>query len=330
MLHTDSDRPAIYQSEGVWYYRASALGGCINELVFLAKGEQPAEKSDYIQQVLQAGQDWEGPVRERLASDAGYEITPGEPAILEVAPGHVVVGNTDGKAIDGDEVLGVEIKTLGEESFGDFCRSGLDKFPEYQWQLSCYMHATGLPWLYAAAPRLRSKDEDGNWEFDIDLDQIHVLPVITEAPIPLSRIRRKVRRINTLVEMDPADLPPCEKAKFCSMSRFHDLIGGRLDAEEAEQVPAEDELYTLLLLRQSWKDKEDEARRKRREIDDKLKLLMEGPATIEGVGRWVPVLKPGRVTLDRSQLALDLGEEIAKYEKQGQPYQEIRFYREKT
>ncbi len=330
--HTDTSRPPIYTDEdGTVFYRASALGGCVNELVMFCRGEQSESKTTYIEQVMETGKEYEAEVRVHVAQQANYLIvSESDPIQLEVDPGHVIVGNTDGRMVPavGDDI-GAEFKTLGEDAFKKFVRSGLETFPEYQWQLSIYMHAMKSPWLYAAAPRLREKDDDGEWRFWVEVDQTKVLPLITEPPIPLSRIRRKIRRINTLAQMEFSDLPPCEKAKFCSMVRFHDLIGGNIEAEEAEKLSSDDELYDLLRRRQVLKDLEDDTAKDRKAVDAELKQMMEGPAQIEGIGRWVPVNKPGRVTLDRNQLTMDLGEGIEKYEKVGNPYREIRFYRAK-
>ena len=334
--HTDVDRPPIYEIDGTAYYRASALGGCINELVMFRRGEQSESKTTYIEQVMETGKEYEAEVRVHVAQHVAVTVlSDSEPIQLEVDPGHVIVGNTDGR-VQGNGLrhdtaereLGIEIKTLGEDAFKKFVRSGLETFPEYQWQLSVYMHASELPWLYAAAPRLREKEDD-EWTFTVEIEDTKILPLITEPPIPLSRIRRKVRRINVLAEMEFGDLPICEKAKFCSMVRFHDLIGGNIEAEEAEKLGHGDELYDLLTRRQMLKDLEDRTAKDRKAVDVELKVLMEGPASIPGLGRWVPVHKPGRVTLDRSQLTMDLGGDITKYEKVGNPYQEIRFYREK-
>ena len=329
--HTDVSRPPIYEDEaGTVFYRASALGGCVNELVMFRRGEQSESKTTYIEGVMEAGKEYEAEIKFKVVAQTDYVISSESDAVqLEVTPGHVVVGNTDGRLTFNDESVGVEIKTLGEDAFKKFVRSGLETFPEYQWQLSIYMHAIDLPWLYAAAPRSREKDDDGEWKFWVEVEQAKILPLITEPPIPLSRIRRKIRRINTLAQMDFSDLPPCEKTKFCSMVRFHDLIGGNIEAEEAEKLGRGDELYDLLRRRQTLKDLEDDTARDRKAIDAELKQLMEGPAQIAGIGRWVPVNKPGRVTLDRHQLTMDLGEGIEKYEKVGSPYREIRFYREK-
>ncbi len=335
--HTDVDRPPIYEIDGTVYYRASALGGCINELVMFRRGEQSESKTTYIEQVMETGKEYEAEVRIHVAQHVDVAVlSDSEPIQLEVDPGHVIVGNTDGR-VQGkglrhdtaERELGIEIKTLGEDAFKKFVRSGLETFPEYQWQLSIYMHAVGLPWLYAAAPRMREKDEDGEWRFWVEVDKTKILDLIDKPPIPLSRIRRKIRRINTLAQMDFDDLPPCEKAKFCSMVRFHDLIGGNIEAEEAEKLDKGDELYDLLRRRQVLKDLEDDTAKDRKAVDAELKAMMEGPAQIEGIGRWVPVNKPGRVTLDRHQLKMDMGDEIEKYEKVGNPYREIRFYRAK-
>ena len=329
--HTDINRPPIYEIDGTVYYRASAIGGCINELVMFRRGEQSESKTTYIEQVMETGKEYEADVRVQVAQQADYTIeSESEPVQLEVDPGHVIVGNTDGWMMTmGLAPVGTEFKTLGEDAFKKFVRSGLETFPEYQWQLSIYMHAVGLPWVYAAAPRMREKGEDGEWKFWVEVDKTKILDLIDKPPIPLSRIRRKIRRINTLAQMDFTDLPPCEKAKFCSMVRFHDLIGGNIEAEEAEKLGKGDELYDLLRRRQVLKDLEDDTAKDRKAVDAELKAMMEGPAQIEGIGRWVPVNKPGKVTLDRNQLTMDLGEGIEKYEKVGNPYREIRFYRAK-
>lgn len=326
-LHEDVARPPIYQQDGVWYYRASAIGSCINELVLLRKGEEPEWKTEYIERVLEVGNEYEDEVRTLVAESINATVTADTESVqLEVAPGHVIVGNTDGR-LEGPEA-GIEVKTLGETAFANFLKSGLDRFPEYQWQLSVYMHATSLPWVYAAAPRDRWKDDDGEWQFKVDVSKTHILPLITEPPIPLSRLRRKVKRIETLAALPIEDLPACEKAKFCSMVRFHDLIGGNMEAEQGELVEPGDELYDLVLKRVELKAAEDETVKARKTVDEELKRLMEGPARIEGVGRLVPIVSQGRTIYDYRQMVLD-GLDIDGYQRQGSPYSQLRWYEEK-
>lgn len=327
--HLDLNRPPIYKNNGTTFYRASSLGSCINELVLFAQGEEGEWKSSYTDRLLEVGNEYEPAIREKVTTDLDLAVvSKSDPVELEVLPGHVVVGNTDGRAENSAGEMGVEIKTLGPDSFKRFVSKGLDPFPEYQWQLSVYMLGLGLPWLYVAAERSR-EEIDGEYHFYVDTDKVKILPLITEPPIPLSRIRRKVRRITTLAQLPISDLPPCEKAKFCSMVKFHDLIGGNVEAEQGEVVGMDDELYPLLVERQRLKDLEDKYAGERKEIDGKLKNLMEGPAVVPGLGRFVPVLMPGRTTLDQVQLRMDLGEEIEKYEKQSAPYSQLRFYQEK-
>lgn len=336
--HTDTDRYPIYEIGGVVYYRASAIGGCINELVMMRRGELGEDRSQYIQDVLDTGKDTEAAVKAAVATQVDMTLAADHEAVaLEIDPGHVIVGNTDGRlagpftnlSYTGTEA-GVEIKTLGEDSMRNFIRSGLERFPEYQWQLSVYMHATGLPFIYAAAPRMREKADGGTWRFWVEPEKVHILGVITEPPIPLVKIRRKIRRINALAELGMDQLPMCEKAKFCSMARFHDLIGGNVEAEMAEVVESDDDLYGLVVRRRELKMEEDRIAAERKDVDEQLKALMEGPVAIRGLGRLVPVLMPGRTTYDTQQMVMELGAEaMEKYEKQGSPYAQLRWYEEK-
>lgn len=329
-IHQDTNRPPIYEHDGKVYYRASAMGGCINELILFRKGELGEDKTMYIEKVLEAGHEHEPAVRDYVAQEANVEILlESEPVQLEVVPGHVIVGNTDGRVRGEDGDFGAEIKTLGPDSFKNFIRSGLDKFPEYQWQLSIYMYATEMPWLYAAAERSR-EEVDGEYEFYVDPETTKILPIIYDPPITLAKIRRKVRRIEALAQVPLEELPQCEKAKFCSMVRFHDLIGGNIEAEESEKIGLNDPLHDLLMRRQQLKDHATMLEKERKELDKEiLSKHMEGPAYIEGKGRWVPVLQAGREKLDKDQLRIDLGDEFDKYVSQGNPYSYLRFYEDK-
>ncbi len=327
-IHQDVSRPPIYEDDGKVYYRASALGGCINELVLFRRGELGEDKSAYIEKVLEAGNEYEAAVRAHVAQQLDLTVVSHEdPVEWEVAPGFFVTGNTDGRLNNGH---GLEIKTLGPDSFKNFVRSGLEKFPEYQWQLSVYMHAVGLPWLYAAAERSR-EEVDGEYEFYVDVNSTKILAPITEPPIPVERIRRKIRRVETLAQMEIEELPQCEKTKFCSMVRFHELIGGNIEAEAAEEVKPGDELYELLLRRQQLHDHQKMLDAERKELDREiLQKHLEGPATVKGKGRWVPVLAKGNERVDKNQLRIDLGDEFEKYVTEGSPYSYIRFFEEKT
>ncbi len=128
------------------------------------------------------------------------------------------------------------------------------------------------------------------------------------------------------------ELPVCEKSKFCSMQRFHDIIGGNVEKEEASQLDEEDdnELLGKLVRRQEIMDQIKALEAERKTIDAELKEVLEGPVSIPGVGKWTPISKSGRVSIDRDQMILDLGAEVvAKYEKVGKGWTEIRFTKAK-
>lgn len=145
-------------------YRASSLGYSLEALVCPHLGYSPIPPPQWLQEKYDEGKRLEPIVVEKLrevlpantriiylntgSSDDGRE---GEEVRLEVIPGiATIVGHIDARAVNGVGEKVVEIKTMSDRTWQAFYNAGLEAkghplLEKYQWQISTYMLATGLP-----------------------------------------------------------------------------------------------------------------------------------------------------------------------------------------
>lgn len=143
--------------DGTITYRASALGGeCTRALVLSRLGYDERPPPADMQERFNEGHLHEDAVLARM-KDEGWTIWDQQAEVSLMVSGKIrVVGHIDAK---GAVVLSkegfdkdvtprvVEVKSQSKDEFAAFQSSGWESgyFPRYKWQLSCYMHATGLP-----------------------------------------------------------------------------------------------------------------------------------------------------------------------------------------
>lgn len=144
------------EEDGTVVYRASALGSdCTRSLVLsrLDYEEKPPPADMLLR--FNEGHLHEGDVLARMRAE-GWTIWDEQAEVSLMVTGKIrVVGHIDGKgamamAEGGPELIHprvVEVKSQSMAEFEAFGARGWDSgiFPKYKWQLSCYMHATGLP-----------------------------------------------------------------------------------------------------------------------------------------------------------------------------------------
>lgn len=137
----------------------------------------------------------------------------------------------------------VEAKLFGVDYFKAWVRKGMadPKFVGYAWQLSLYMHGTGLPGFFVVGEKKRWEKGDER-EMSTpehqryDLDQVHVTK-FDIPPIPLGTIKAKVLKLVRMIEA--GELPPCDQTQYpCD---YYYLCSDKKDVVEVgvvkEEVP---------------------------------------------------------------------------------------------
>jgi hypothetical protein len=135
----------------------SEAGYCARALAAMKRGHEPASRSALSETILKEASAQEGMVVSSLREE-GYivDYRPDNQEEVElIHPLFVLKGHLDGR-ISGNELESehvLEIKALGRFSYQKFTRKGLEAFPEYKAQISCYMAATGLPCFFVVKNR---------------------------------------------------------------------------------------------------------------------------------------------------------------------------------
>lgn len=148
-------KPPIYEEEGKLILRASCLGVC--PLKVALRGIGKAEHvSDSTRDAWAKGHEHERIVKYRLKDRfASFEIVSEQDKIEHaINPACIIRGHTDGRGRILTHSAGlvdvlIEGKSMHEDDYMSWLTFGLDRFTVYKKQISFYMHATGLPALYA-------------------------------------------------------------------------------------------------------------------------------------------------------------------------------------
>lgn len=185
------DRPAAYVEDGVAIYRASAVGLCEEALVALRMGVQPTMPPEWMLEKYEEGAEWEDHIVQGACEVEGLTlVTQQEQARVDITPTIAIRGATDGRGIkvQGGQQVGIEAKKLGPRLFSNWER-GLDYFwtqsPYYRDQLTVYMHAHGMPYVYAV----------GEWDPDEKVVRHVHTQLIVEPPGDINEIRKKILRV---------------------------------------------------------------------------------------------------------------------------------------
>ena len=155
-----------YDADGecIWY-RASALGmDCSKALIACRMGYSQVEVShEPTLERFAAGTALEESVVELMRAE-GWAVWGQQETVTLMLTGKVGMrGHIDGRAamppvgVDSQQYV-AEVKTQSEGEWENFERNGWESgfFPRYAWQVSVYMHATGLPLMLVRG--MRSKD----------------------------------------------------------------------------------------------------------------------------------------------------------------------------
>lgn len=235
--HEADHRPEVYDENGVIVIRASAIGGCIRNLVAARMGIRAVGFNETAITRMNEGNIHEPHILKALEKDGWRFVTTQEELELPIAGGRIIIrGHSDGRAIHQSPHLGercVEAKAMGRNVWDKWKKYSWAEFRRYAWQVSFYMHSTGLPAVFAA------KNRDTG---DIDVT------LWDEAPIPLAEMKVRALKIaaaTALPDCDPVQFP-CQRFFIHTGSVYEiDPITGLEikrntgDRPGEEEVPAE-------------------------------------------------------------------------------------------
>ena len=287
------NRPSVYKEGGRLVIRASALGGCVRALVAARDDMDPVPYPSSLQEAMAESANLEEAVFASLAKD-GYVIHSQQREVslhfgaTEVR-GHIDAIATKQTAASPSSHL-VEVKVFGDSYWDKWCKEGLDGFPQYQWQLSVYMLALGLPGLMAVGHKV-----------DGELVDVQLVPV-PKAPITLDQMATRVIEIETAIE-----LPVCNIDMWpCPYVYTH-----------VDDTPVMDDPKLGILVHLYQTHKEEEAKAKERKEEARqaiLDALREAGQNKVLVDRWRvtrTVRTDTRVDMRQLRLAID----VAPYER---------------
>lgn len=244
------DRASVYYDSSVsaWVYRASATGQCVRSMVAAAMGEQEVRAKDrqaLMDRSANEGNIHEPAIVESMKAQGWTFVTTQETVTVKVMPGVIIRGHTDGRAIapSGFEYEGgpwspagdysgvehgSEIKTMSTKQYAKWISGYFKNFPHYAAQVTAYMEATGLPFMYWVKRR-----EDG---------MMSVLRLETP-PMEFGVIKKKIlvaeryRRRNE--SKRGTEWPACDVPTYgCPFFYLHDEEQVGLEPEELNEDEA--------------------------------------------------------------------------------------------
>lgn len=204
------DRPPVYAEGDLVVYRASALGQCSAALLEYRRAEnEPMPHPQWLLDRFEAGNRNEPVILEKL-----YDPAMGRPwrsmggaqleVELPVGQGIVVRGHLDDIAMRvgalndtvttqvGEHRI-IEAKKFGPAYWEKWQTQGLKGFPEYEFQLSIYMHSTGMKALFVIG--LSEPDPEYPDDRAKDIVRNIVVHEVDEPPVSMGKIKLKVARI---------------------------------------------------------------------------------------------------------------------------------------
>lgn len=150
------NRPAVYQEDGAWIFRASSIGSCATKLALIASGEVEVHSAKTLN-AFRLGHEHEEIVKDRLTR-AGVVYMMDQLALdisiidqpTDTRPKVFVRGHIDGTIKDcpalpkfglNEPVPGLallEVKSMYGPGFDNFLATGLKDYPGYETQVKLY------------------------------------------------------------------------------------------------------------------------------------------------------------------------------------------------
>ena len=187
------NRPSVYTDGNLVVYRASALGSCTRALAAIRSGHEPvAPFPARFRKTLDDGNRGEAVILQGVA-DAGYTIGGGQQDEIEL-----IVGTTaDAKTI----VVRGHVDDIVVDSVGSFrvvdakttsAKYGVsdDLAERYNWQIAVYMHALGMPGMFAYG----IKDPDTGDVVDVEIE------LVDTPPHTMGQIKARIAKIEYMAQ----------------------------------------------------------------------------------------------------------------------------------
>lgn len=279
--HEADHRPEVYEENGRIIIRASAMGGCIRNLVAARMGIRSVPFNDTALMRMEEGNIHEPHILRALEKEGWVFETTQEELEVEIADGQIIVrGHDDGRAIHTEHGRrAVEAKAMGRNVWDKWVRKGWEEFRRYKWQVAAYQHATGLPAVFAAKNRDTGQIDISLWD---------------EPLIPLVEFKARAIKIARLTEM-----PECDPVQFpCQRFFIHTGTAYEIDPFTGLEVkrgtgerPAPNEVPDEYVpafeeLARSYKEARrecDEAESKRKEVAASLLAFLKQLNITKGV-----------------------------------------------
>jgi hypothetical protein len=298
-------------------YRMSGAGYCSRAIGAARLGFTPLSKSTMIKTILEESSKQEELVVDSLMQE-GYTITDRQRELAIKSSLFSLVGHIDGCASIGDSKWVAEIKALGRATFKTFKSQGINAFPQYKVQVSCYSHAIGLPILFCVKCR--------------DTGEL-VKTIIEEPPVPLEDILGKIAWIEICAKKD--ELPDPDEGHDCFMCDFRYLCSQKMGKGSADLLAAtrgqiarpemnQIELETAADLWREAKALERRAEELMERARDSFKEQARLSPKFSVSGLNVTMSTRSRETLDKKKLFEMFGEESVQPAISRKEYEELR------
>lgn len=194
------------------HYRMSAAGYCCRALSASRLGVPPRERPPSQERLLREASRQEALVVEDM-EEQGWRVDHRQEETTLIYPPFKMKGHIDGLCRRNGSLHLLEIKTAGLFMFRRFVSDGLTAYPEYEWQISSYMHSYGSDfWPTMVVAKCRDNGE--LWPRDWPL-------AISEPPVSLDAILDKFILIEqTAREGELVDATYNEEADQCRWCRY--------------------------------------------------------------------------------------------------------------
>lgn len=217
---SDNRNITYIDDDGTIVYRASAVGGCITQLVASRLGYEPIAHSEETLLLFEKGNLAEPRINTWLEEN-GYELADQQlETELSIVPGIVIRGHIDATGIkrstNGDvdrtpQRILIEDKFMGKTSYAKWTSSGVDSFPRYEYQTSIYCHSLGLQ-HYRVAIETDAAGDD-SLLYDISAERT--------PKYSIGQLRLRILAVEKAVKA--VELPACDNTSFpCPYYYLHD------------------------------------------------------------------------------------------------------------
>lgn len=277
------EKPNVYEEDGVWIYRASAVGGCSKALVAARLGYDPLAPPEAQQARFDDGHMHEVAIIEKMEKKGFCLERRQERVNLPVSNKVLVRGHIDwiGALDDGVERVW-DAKSMSKDSYAKWLAKrwdGADYFGNYAIQLSIYMAATKLPGGLLA----KNKDSGALDFFTFD-----------EPPVPIAQIKAKILKVESIARK--GILPEkCDKTNFpCPYFFLHE------DPEVvAREVVVENELEQAIMEYEMARARESVAKEDKDNARDLIVELLSGREEVATPTHKIKYTMTTRNTFDK-------------------------------